>query len=194
MKLNMRSPQRDKYLGSAPGDRRRWAAEAGSALESLLASNPSLICKTWIWIQGWYRDAVDRPLPPSRVALATMTAERKDLYRNFPTLGEPIPVVNLPFSVDDGIPEDEEIAWAVHRLCLNCLCGPSGMQAEHLRQWLIDATRDDPPDTTNWLKVVAIVQAAFCDGTLAKECMWYTVVLIQNGKGDFWGVGIVEVL
>ena len=42
------------------------------------------------------------------------------------------------------------------------------MQAEHLRQWLIDATRDDTPDATKWQKVVAIVQAAFRDGMLDK--------------------------
>ena len=33
--------------------------------------------------------------------------------------GEPIPVGNLSFLVDGGIPEDEEIVWAVRRLCLN---------------------------------------------------------------------------
>ena len=68
------------------------------------------------------------------------------------------------------------------------------MQAEHLPQWLIAATRDDSPDATNWLKVVAIVQVALQDETLAKECTWKTVVLIPKGKGDFQGIGIVEVL
>ena len=74
----------------------------------------------------------------------------------------------LTFVVDDSIPEDAEIAWAVHRLCLNRSGGPSGMRAEHLRQWLIYATRDNSSGATNWLKVVSIVQAAFQDGTLAK--------------------------
>ena len=68
------------------------------------------------------------------------------------------------------------------------------MQAEHLFQWLISATLDDSPDTTNWLKVVAIMQAEFQDGTLVKEYMWHTVVLILKGKGGFWGIGLVEVL
>ena len=69
--------------------------------------------------------------------------------------------------MDDYILEDEEISWAVRRLCLNCQDGPSGMQAEHLRQWLIDMTRDDSPDATNWMKVVVIVQTSFQDRMLA---------------------------
>ena len=83
-----------------------------------------------------------------------------------------MPVGDLPFLVDDDIPEDEDIAWAVCRLCLNRSVGPSGMQSEHLRQWQIAVTMDNLPDTTNWLKVVAIVQAVFCEGTMTKECMW----------------------
>ena len=101
---------------------------------------------------------------------------------------------DLNLSVDDGITEDEEISWEVRRLRLNRLGGPSEIQAEHLRQWLIAETRDDFSDATNCLKVVAIVQAEFRDGTLAEECTWQTVVFIPKGKGDFRGIGLVEVL
>ena len=61
------------------------------------------------------------------------------------------------------------------------------MRAEHLRQWLIATTRDDAPDTTNWLKVVAIMQAAYCDGMLAEECTQQTVVLIPKREGGLPG-------
>ena len=73
------------------------------------------------------------------------------------------------------------------RLLLNRSGGPSGMRAEHLRQWLIAITRDDAPDATNWLKVVAIMQAAYCDGTLAEECTQQTVVLIPKREGRLPG-------
>ena len=73
-------------------------------------------------MQGWYKAEVDLPQTPDR-ALATMTAERKDIYRHVPLSGEPIPVEDLLFLVNDEIPEDEEIAWAVCRLCLNCSGG-----------------------------------------------------------------------
>ena len=49
-------------------------------------------------------------------------------------------------------------------------------------------------DATNWLKVVAIVQAAFRNRTPDEEFMWKTVVLLTNRKGDFRGIGLVEVL
>ena len=68
------------------------------------------------------------------------------------------------------------------------------MKSEHLLQWPIAAMRYDSPDATNWLKVVAFMQAALRDGTLAEECTWQTVVLITKEKGYFRGVGLFEVL
>ena len=50
------------------------------------------------------------------------------------------------------------------------------------------------PDATNWLKVVATVQAVFRYRALAEECTGHTVVLVPKGKGDFQGIGIVDVL
>ena len=61
------------------------------------------------------------------------------------------------------------------------------MQVEHLRQWLISVTRDDAPEATNWLKVVAIVQAAYRDRTLLEECMQQTVILIPKREGRLPG-------
>ena len=55
-------------------------------------------------------------------------------------------------------------------------------------------TRDGLPDATNWLKVVAILQAAFSEGTLAKECTCQTVTIIPKVKGYLRGIGIVHVL
>ena len=101
---------------------------------------------------------------------------------------------NLPFLVDDDILEDKDIAWGVYRLCLNSLDSHSGMRTEHLRHWMIDTTRDDLPDATNWLKVFTIMQEPFSKGTMDEECMWQTVILIPKGKGGFWGIGFVEVL
>ena len=44
-----------------------------------------------------------------------------------------------------------------------------------------------------WGKVVEMKQTAFRDGKLAEEAAWQTVVLIPKGKGEFWGIGLVEV-
>ena len=64
---------------------------------------------------------------------------------------------------------------------------PSESRAEHLRKWLISATRDNTPDAINWLKVVVIVQAAYRDGTLTEECTHQTVVLITKREGGLPG-------
>ena len=39
-----------------------------------------------------------------------------------------------------------------------------------------------------------LTQTAFRDGNLAEEATWQTVVIIPKGKGEFWGIGLVEVI
>ena len=86
-------------------------------------------------------------------------------------------------------------AWAVCRIRLNLSRGLLSIRAEHLRQWLQEAIREEDPNTTHWLKVVAIVQAEFCDMTLANDITWQMVFLIQKDYGgDFRGIGLVEIL
>ena len=43
-------------------------------------------------------------------------------------------------------------------------------------------------------EVVELTQTAFREGNLAEEATWQTVVMIPNGKGEFWGIGLVEVI
>ena len=66
-------------------------------------------------------------LPPEIVVIATMTTERFNLYRPVPTPGQPINVGLHPFLVKDSIPEDQDIAWAVHSIHLNFSGGLLGM-------------------------------------------------------------------
>ena len=89
---------------------------------------------------GWYKDTVDLPPPPARVAIATMTEERVELYLHVAPPGQPISVGVQPFLLDDSIPEDKEISREVRRLRLNRSGGPSVMRSEHLQQWLIADT------------------------------------------------------
>ena len=76
------------------------------------------------------------------------------------------------FLVDDTIPEDEEVTWAVRRLHLNCSGGLLGIREEHLCQWLHEATQDNTHDATNRKKDFSIVQGAFQNGNLAEEITW----------------------
>ena len=72
--------------------------------------------EAWIRMWIWYKDDVDCPPPPARMAIPTITAEWADVYRKVPPPGQPTPMGVQPFLVDDSIPEDEEISWAVCRI------------------------------------------------------------------------------
>ena len=88
------------------GDRQRWEEESGAEVEALLGSDPPLHQEAWHGINGWYRDAFDRALPPVRVTLERITAERVELYSYVPPLGDNIPIYVEPFPVDDLVPTE----------------------------------------------------------------------------------------
>ena len=62
--------------------------------------------------------------------------ERVELYRHVPPLGENIPISVEPFLVEDLVPTEDKIEWALKRLKHRRSRGTSGMQAEHLKMWL----------------------------------------------------------
>ena len=64
-------------------------------------------------MKGWYWVVVDRAPPPARVTLKRITAERVDLYRYITPTGENIPISVEPFPVEDLVPTEDEIEWAV---------------------------------------------------------------------------------
>ena len=88
---------------------------------------------------GWYKDAVELPPPPDRVAITTMTEERVELFQHFPSPVQPIPVGVNPFLVKHFILEDKEIDWVAHRLCLNRNTSASGCKKQR------GTTRMTPP-------------------------------------------------
>ena len=49
-------------------------------------------------------------------------------------------------------------------------------------------------DEENWARVVELVQTAFRYRDLVEEATWQAVILILKGKGDYWGIGLVEVM
>ena len=104
---------------------------------------PRLLGEGWIRLQGWYKVTVDRPPPPARATLARVTAERTTLYSRVTPPGDTIPVTIAPFTVEDGVPSEAEVEWAVKRLRNNRVGGPSRMRAEDLKGWLAAARRDE---------------------------------------------------
>ena len=55
------------------------------------------------------------------------------LYSRLLPPGDNIPVEVEPFEVEDSVPEEGEIEWAVKRLRNNRSGGPSQMWEEHIK-------------------------------------------------------------
>ena len=87
------------------------------------------------------------------------------------------------------------------------------MRAEDLKGWLAAARRDEteregrskdggdreddmaPTEAEGHCgRVVELTHTAFREGDLAEETTWQAVVLIPKGKGDYPGIGLVEVM
>ena len=98
--------------GLACGDK---AGRKGE-VEALMKADPHLIQEAWYRLQGWYKAAVERAPPPARATLKRVTEERVTLYSQVPPPGHSIPVDIEPFAVEDGVPEEGEVEWAVKRL------------------------------------------------------------------------------
>ena len=70
---------------------------------------------------------MDRAPPPARATLKRVTSERVALYSRVPPLGDNTPVTIEPFALEDGVPGEEEIEWAVKLLQNNRAGGLSRM-------------------------------------------------------------------
>ena len=106
-----------------------------------MKADPPLIKEAWCRLQGWYKATVDRAPPPYQATLKRITAERVTLYSRVPPPGDSIPVDIEPFAVEDGVPEEGDIEWAVKRLQNNRARGTSRMRAEDLKGWLAASQR-----------------------------------------------------
>ena len=217
-----RDPAKDQTLvrklgrtikASVATDRRSRPEEAGSEVEKLVGEDRPLIQESCQQIKGWYNAAFDRALPPARVTLERITAERVELYSYVLPPGKNIPTSVHPFPVEDSVPTEDEIKWAVKRLCNNRSGGPSRMQAEHLRRWLATAQKAEKDKETagkeeaatttervrteisvaqketdleseNWTRVVDLVQLEFREGKLVEEATWQAVVHLPLGNQD----------
>ena len=95
-------------------------------MEKLLGLHPPLHREACHRLKGWYRALVDRTLPPARVTLEQIMAERVDLYSYVPPPGDNIHVSVEPFQVDELVPIEYKIEWAVTQLHNHPSRGPPG--------------------------------------------------------------------
>ena len=67
------------------------------------------------------------------------------------------------------------------------------MRAEDLKGWLREATRKKFPVRRQWELVVRLVHLTFEDRTPPAGVACATMVLIPKGKGEYWGIRLVEI-
>ena len=90
-----------------------------------------------------------------------------------------------PFTVENSIPEEEEVDWDVLFLRRNRAGGLNGMIIEHLQPCLQSDTREELSEPYQWGEVVGMIQATLREVNLKDECTWKTTVMIAKGNGEF---------
>ena len=69
--------------------------------------------EAWCCLKGWYTVALDMPPKPCHDFMYRQTSAREELYWKVSPPGEPIPINNETFDLDDLVPEDVEIRAVV---------------------------------------------------------------------------------
>jgi hypothetical protein len=148
-----------KILKGIKADRQIRTQKAGQSIEILLETGNSK--GAWRSLQAWYKHASGKGSKPSCADLEATAAEIQALYTQKTPPGDPIPICVAAFDIDDNVPDEREIADIVKLLRWGKPPGPSGIRAEHLREWLNAAERENDPDPSRWNKMVELVQHAF---------------------------------
>ena len=114
---------------------------AGGVLEKLRGVNPPLYKEAWHRMNGWYKDLVNRTPPPAWITPKRIILERFNLYHHTHPQEENIPLCIGLYQVEESVPTEDNIEWAVWRLRNNFSRVPSGMRAEHLKGCLEEAIK-----------------------------------------------------
>jgi hypothetical protein len=180
-----------KILKGIKADWKERTQKYGESIEILLETGN--LKGAWRSLQAWYKHASRKGGKPSRAELESTAAEFQALYTRKTPPGDPIPICVAPFEIDDNVPDERGIADTVRLLRWGKSPGPSGIRAEHLREWLNASERENNPDPSRWNKMVELVQHAFETGDLPSELPWSVLALIPKGSGGCRGIGFLEI-
>ena len=132
--------------------------------------------------------------PPSREHLNRIAMERADIYRCIPPEGLRVSIIMMPAAVDDGLLEEANIDQSVRGLKGGRAGSLSGIQAYDLKRWLRETSLEKNPVRRQWWLLVKLIQRMLEDGVMTEEVTWETIVLLQKGRGDYRGIGLVGVV
>jgi hypothetical protein len=177
-------------------DRKRRIEKAGDAIEHNLQSGR--LKEAWNALQRWYKHSGDRPPCPTWTDLRDTSNEFKTLYKATQSPGNPITThVDSQFTVNDTLPTENEIANAVRNLKNGKAPGHSGIHAEHLKELLKQATREQEAtddERNGWEQLCHTIQEIFATGIIPREMTWSILVLIPKPSGGTQGIGLLEVM
>ena len=106
--------------------------------------------------------------PPLREHLDRIATERDDIYRCRPPEGLRVPIMVTPAAVDNIFPKEAHIKQAVRNLKGGRASDPSGMQAENIKGWLREASREKKLVRRRWRLLVRLIQRTLKDGDGAR--------------------------
>jgi hypothetical protein len=116
-------------------DRKQRTTDAGNEIKRNLKDGQ--LKKAWKILKHWYKHYGDRPPKPTRQDLQKVSHEYRILYSNTQPPGDPINThISTCFTIDDEIPDDDEIAAAIRSLRPGKAPGPSGIRAEQIKELL----------------------------------------------------------
>jgi hypothetical protein len=176
-------------------DRKQRTENAGNAIEQHLKSGR--LKAAWNVLQRWYKHSGDRPPRPTRTDLNNTSNEYRTLYQTTQPPGEPFTThIDTPFPVDDDIPTEQEIADAIRNLKNGKAPGHSGIRAEHLKELLRQAKKEEATDDDRkgWEQICKTIQEIFATGAIPTEMTWSILVLIPKASGGTRGIGLLEVM
>ena len=87
--------------------------KSGGKIEDLLTSDPPLHKEAWRQMKGWYKIMAVRASNPARLTIKRIIAERVALHHHIPPIGEKLPIYVDPLPLDDSVPIEDNIEWAV---------------------------------------------------------------------------------
>ena len=63
-----------------------------------------------------------------------------------------------------------------------------------MKEWFREESRETDLVTHRWRLLVRLIQKTFNDGAVPEELAWSTMVFLPKGRGEYRGIGIVEVV
>jgi hypothetical protein len=129
--------------------------------------------------------------------LRKLTNEYKDLYCATLPTGNLIQTHITQCTINDELPDETEIADAVRKLKNGKAPGHSGIRAEHLKQLLNQAKRENATeeDRLGWEQTCNTIRQLFETGYIPQEISWSILVLIPKASGGTpRGIGLLEMI